>query len=82
MRFRKRDKKVVFPVFDNYIDQILKFGFSMKYFPFSVNNILLKIKCNVFCNTEVFHCIRNNSPQFITDPEEMIYPGFACKNYS
>ena len=82
MRFRKRNKEIVLPVFYNNINKILKFCFAMENLSFPVNNIFLQIKCNILGDAEIFHCIRNNCPEFITDPEEMIYSGFACKDYS
>src|SRR5665647_2258866 len=77
MRFGEWNKKIVFPVFYNNIYQVLKFSFPMKYFTLSVNNIFLQIKCNVFGNTKILHCIRNDCTKFSTNPEEVIYPCLA-----
>ena len=68
-------------MFDDYIDKILEFGFPVKDLAFSVNNIFLEIKRNIFCNAEIFHRIRNNDPQFIAYPEEVINACLACKDY-
>lgn len=67
-------------MFDYYIDKILEFRFPVENLSFSVNNVFLKIECNIFSDTEIFHCIRHVDPQFIAYPEKMIYAGFACKN--
>jgi len=82
MRFRKRDKEIIFPVLDNYIDEILELCFPMKYFTLAVDNVFLEIKCNILCNTEILHCIGYNSTQLTANPEKVIDPGFACKDNS
>ena len=68
-------------MFDNHINKILEFGFAMEDLTLPVNNIFLKIECNIFSYAEIFHCIRHNNPQLIAYPEEMIYPGFAGEDY-
>src|SRR5664279_1908702 len=80
MGLGKRNKKIVFPMFDNNINKILKFGFPMKYFTLSVNNVFLKIECNILCNAEIFHSVGHNSTQLTAYPEKMINTGFACKD--
>ena len=67
-------------LYDN-INKILEFSFAMEDLSFPVNNIFLEIEGNILGDTEIFHCIRNNNPEFITYPEEMIYPCLACKDY-
>ena len=69
-------------MFDNYFYEILKFGFPMKNLPFTVYNIFLQIESYIFSYAKIFHCIGHNNSHLITDPEEMIYPGFAGKNHS
>ena len=64
MRLRKGNKEIVFLVLYNNIDKILKFSFAMENLPFPVNNILLQIKCNIFRNAEILHCVRDNCPEF------------------
>ena len=65
---------------NNNIDQILKFGFPMKYFTFPVNNIFLEIESDVLRNAEIFHCIGHNCAEFAANPEKMINSGFACED--
>ena len=82
MRLRQRDEEIIFTVFDNHIDQILKLCFPVKYFSFTVYNIFLKVECNILGNTEILHRIRNYSTQLGANPEKMINSGFACKDDS
>ena len=81
MRFRQGDKEIIIPVFDYYINKILKSSLAVEDLAFSVNNIFLKIESHVFCYAEIFHGIRNNYPEFAANPEKVIDPGFACKKY-
>ena len=45
----------------------------MEDFSLSVNNILLKIKGNVFGDTEVFHGVRHHIAQFTANTKIMVY---------
>ncbi len=69
-------------MFYYYFNEILKFGFPMKYLPLSVHNIFLQIECNIFSYAEILHCIRDDNSHLIAYPEEMIYSCFAGKDYS
>lgn len=66
---------------NDYVDKILEFGLAVEDLSLPVNDVFLEIKSNILRDTEIFHCIRNNDAQLVADPEEMIYPGFACKDY-
>jgi hypothetical protein len=82
MRFRKWNKIIILFMFENNFNQILKFSFPVKDLSLPVYNIFLQVKCDVLRYAEILHCIGHNYSHFITDPEKMIYPCFACKNHS
>jgi hypothetical protein len=42
-----------------------------------VNNILLQVKGYILSYAEILHCIRNDDPEFVADPEEVIDAGSA-----
>ena len=82
MRFRQGNEESVLPVLGYDIDEILEFSFTVKDLSLPVNNILLKVKCNIFSDAEILHRIRNHNSKLIAYPEKMIYTSLACKDHS
>jgi hypothetical protein len=82
MRFRERYKEIIFPVFDYYINKVLKLSLAMEYFSLAVDNVFLQVESHILCYAEILHSIRNNRSQFSAYPEKMIDAGLACEDNS
>ena len=82
MGLRERDKEIIVPVFNYYINKILEFCSSVKDFAFSVDYVFLKIESNIFSDAEILHRVGDTNSQLVAYSEEMIDTRFTCKDDS
>lgn len=68
-------------MFNNDIDEILEFCLAMENLPLSVNYVFLQVKCNIFCNAEILHCVWDCDSQLIAYPEKVIYTSFTGEDH-